>query len=202
MTEVLPNMELDIKSIFGIVAAVITLVAFFPYIRDLLQGRTQPHIYTWLIWAITQSTAVAGIWYGGGGWGAVNLTTSTVFVFVIFILSFKYGTRNITAFDTVTFIAALGAIFVWWGLKNPVLAVLLVTAIDIAGYLPTFRKSLEEPWSETVATWAAFVVGNILSIFALDAFNILTLTYIVTIIVANLIVVAICLTRRRSVPKP
>lgn len=195
-------MEFELKSIFAIVAAVITVTAFFPYIRDLLQGRTQPHIYTWLIWAITQSTAVAGIWYGGGGWGAVNLTAGTAFVFVIFFLSFKYGTRNITTFDTVMFIAALGAIFVWWGLDNPVLAVLLATAIDIVGYFMTFRKSFEEPWSETVGTWAAFVVGNVLSLFALNAFNILTLTYIVTIIVANLIVVAICLVRRRSIPRP
>jgi len=195
-------MEIDIKSVFAIVAAVITVTAFFPYIRDLLQGRTQPHIYTWLIWAITQSTAVAGIWYGGGGWGAVNLTVGTFFVFVIFLLSFKYGTRNITTFDTVTFIAALGAIFVWWGLKNPVLAVLLVTAIDVVGYIPTFRKSFEEPWSETVVTWMAFVVGNILSIFALNAFNLLTLTYILTIIVANTVVVCICLIRRRVIPKP
>ncbi|MDO8575867.1 MAG: hypothetical protein Q7R90_00965 [bacterium] len=195
-------MEIDIKGIFAIVAAVITVGAFFPYIRDLLQGRTQPHIYTWLIWAITQSTAVAGIWYGGGGWGAVNLTAGTSFVFVVFLLSFKYGTRNITTFDTVMFIAALGAIFVWWGLNNPVLAVLLATAIDIVGYSMTFRKSFEEPWSETVGTWAAFVVGNILSIFALNAFNILTLAYIVTIIVANAIVVGICLIRRRVIPKP
>ncbi len=195
-------MEFELKSIFAIVAAVITVTAFFPYIRDLLQGRTQPHIYTWLIWAITQSIAVAGIWYGGGSWGAVNLTIGTGFVFAIFLLSFKYGTRNITTFDTIALVAALGAILVWWGLDNPVLAVLLATAIDIAGYLPTFRKSFAEPWSETVGTWVAFVVGNILSVFALDAFNILTLTYIVTIIVANLVVVAICLIRRRSVPKP
>ena len=90
----------------------------------------------------------------------------------------------------------------WWGLDNPVLAVLMATAIDIVGYSMTFRKSFEEPWSETVGTWMAFVVSNILSIFALNAFNILTLAYIVTIIVANAIVVGICLIRRRSVPKP
>ena len=195
-------MDFDLKSVFAIVATIISLAAFFPYFRDLLRRQTKPHIYTWLIWAITQSTAVAGIWHGGGKWGAMNLTISTVFVFGIFLFSFKYGTRDITKFDTAMLIAALAGVFVWWTLNDPLLAILVATAVDMIGYLPTLRKSFKDPWSETVTTWILFVLANMLSLFALSEFNALTLTYIVAISIANLIVAVLCIVRRRSIPRP
>ncbi len=196
-------MPTELKIVFASIAGVLELVAFYPYFRDIFLKKTQPHIYTWLIWALTQGTATAALLYGGGGWkGATGLAAGTSLIVVIFFLSFRYGTKNITKSDTLTLVAALSALLIWWGLHSPLLAVLMVTAIDISGYIPTFRKSWEEPWSETVETWLIWCVGNVFCILALNEYNPLTLTYLVTITAANLILAGMCLMRRRLVPKP
>ncbi len=195
-------MEFDLKTVFGIVAVIINLFAFYPYLRDIFLKKTQPHIYTWLVWMITQGIAVAGLWYGGGSWGAVNLSIGLLLVLAVFILSFRYGTRNITKFDTATLLAALAAAAIWFLLNDPILAVLTATAIDLVGYIPTWRKSYQEPWSETINTWLLFVAANIASIFALSEYNLLTLSYITAIIFANLAVAAVCIVRRGTIPRP
>lgn len=74
----------------------------------------------------------------GGGLGAIALTVGTICVFMVMLLSLKYGTRNITRSDTIILILALAAVFVWVQLDNPLLAVIMVTLIDLAGYVPSW----------------------------------------------------------------
>ena len=193
---------MDIKIIFTIIATVIGTVAFLPYLRDIFLLKTKPHIYTWLIWLMTQGTAVFGIWYGGGSWGALNLTVGTLFLAIVLILSFKYGTKNITKGDTFILIMAFCAILVWWQLDKPLLAVVMVSIIDLIGYVPSFRKSYADPWSETIIAWIAFAASDIFALLALSEYNTLTVTYLATITLANIALSLFCLFRRSFVLKP
>lgn len=186
----------NIKFIFSILAAIIGVVAFVPYVRDIYSGKTTPHIYTWLVWLITQSIAVAGAFKGGGGL-VLNLFVGLFFVFLIFLLSLKKGTKNITRSDTVILVGALISVFVYLQLDQPLLAVLMVSLIDLLGYVPTFRKTYEEPWSETVGAWIAFAISNVFAIVALKEYNLLTFTYLATITLANVTVVLICVLRKK-----
>ena len=193
---------MDVKIILTVIATAIGVVAFFPYLRDTFSLKTKPHAYTWLIWAITQGTAVFGIWYGGGGWGALNLTIGTLFVIVVFLFSIKYGTKNITKSDTAILVAALSAIIIWWRLDQPLISVIMVSMIDVIGYIPSFRKSYQEPWSETLISWILFSASNIFAILALEEYNLLTVTYLATITSANIALFLLCFFRRKFVPKP
>lgn len=191
----------NLKTVFAIISALISIGVFINYVRSTLKKETRPHTYTWLIWALTQGTAVAGIWYGRGGLGAIALTLSTVFVFSVFLLSLKYGTRNITFSDTVILIFALVAIVVWWQLNSPVLAIIMVSVIDFIGYIPSWRKSTKDPWSETLLSWSISPIGHFFAILAFTEYNFFTLTYPLSLMTANFILVAICLIYRRKIPK-
>jgi len=194
-------MNIDIKLFFAVIAVIIGLIAFTPYVRDIFLKKTKPHVYTWLIWLITQGTATAGLWYGHGGWATWALLFGTVVCFIVFILSFKFGTKNITQYDTIILVAAILAIIVWWQLNNPLLAIFMVSFIDVLGYLPSFRKTFVESWTETLSSWQMAVVANIFSILALSQYNFLTLTYLIAIAIANLTMAIICIVRRRVIPK-
>ena len=153
-------------------------------------------MYTWIIWAITQGTATFGLWYGGAKWGAFALFVTEVLVILIILLSFKFGTKNIKKIDTFLLVMALLAVFVWWQFKNPLLSVLMVSAIDGLGYVPTLRKSFFDPWSETLSFWAMMAIGDILVILSNAQYNFLTTTYPATLAAANIILLAECLVRR------
>jgi hypothetical protein len=110
---------MGMKIFFTVIATVVGTAAFFPYLKDIFLRKTKPHTYTWLIWTMTQGTAVVGIWYGGGGWGGLNLTAGTFLVAGVFFFSLRYGTKNITRSDTIILIVALLAIVAWWQLHQP-----------------------------------------------------------------------------------
>ena len=192
----------DIRVVFTVIASLISLGVFINYARTVFKKETKPHLYTWLIWFVTQAVAVVGMWAGGGGLGAIALTVGTICVFMVMLLSLRYGTKNITKSDTIILVLALAAVFVWVQLDNPLLAVIMVTLIDLAGYVPSWRKSMREPWSENLYSWSISPLAYVFAIAALAEYNLLTLMYPISIVVANYILVAICLMYRPKVPKP
>lgn len=193
---------LELKLIAGLGAAIVGIFSYVPYVRDMLKGTTKPHPYTWIIWCITTGTAAFAVWLGGGRYGALPLFVWTVLTFLIFLLSFKHGTKNITKSDGVLLALAFLAIIVWWQLKNPLLAVLMVTGIDTLGYIPTMRKSFQEPWSESVLSWVLFTFTAVLSLLSLGHYSLLTVVYSAMSATLNSVVIALCLLRRRAIPKP
>jgi len=44
-------MTILVKEFFSAIAIVLTFVAFIPYIRSILQGKTSPHTFSWIICA-------------------------------------------------------------------------------------------------------------------------------------------------------
>ncbi len=137
------SIELNIKLIFAILAGIITIISYFPYIRDIILKKTRPHAYTWLIWGITQGMAAYAVIFGGGGFGSIAFILGTILVILIFILSFKYGYKDITKNDTLMLFSSLLAIMFWLLFKIPYISILLVTIIDVIGYIPTIRKTYD-----------------------------------------------------------
>lgn len=192
---------MNLKLILAIIASVLTIIGFVPYLKDIFARKTKPHLYTWLIWGITQTTATVALIYGGGKFGSVALIIGAILVLFTFLLSFKYGTKNITLSDKIILLLALIAILIWWQLKNPLLALFMVSAIDGIGYIPTIRKSFVDPWSETISFWAMMALSDLLVIASNDQYNFLTTTYIVTLFTANIIIISVCFFRRKFIQK-
>jgi len=180
---------INFKFIIAIVATSLTVIGYIPYFRNIFQKKTKPHLYTWLIWGITQGTATVALLHGGGKFGSFSLIIGTILVLFVFLLSFKYGTRDITTSDKLVLALALLAILIWWQLDSPLIAVLMVSAIDAIGYIPTIRKSLKDPWSETLFFWVIMAIVDLLTIIANAKYNLLTVAYLSTLFAANAIVI-------------
>jgi len=192
---------MNLKIIFLIFSITCGLSAFIPYLFDTFKLKTRPHIYTWIIWALTQGTATLAIFYGGGRLGGVELAIGVVLQIVVIIFSLKYGTKDITKSDKIILLIAFLAIIIWWQLKQPILSVIMVSTIDVFGYIPTFRKSYKDPWSETLVTWILFAMSDIFAMLALSKYNFLTVTYLASITVVNLSFFIFCLSRRYFIKK-
>ena len=93
------------------------------------------------------------------------------------------------------------AIIVWKKLNNPPLAVIAISIIDGLGYVPTFRKSFAEPWSETLKFWTLMAIANVLTIISSAHYNFLTVTYLATLTAADIIILIICFSRRKILQK-
>jgi len=187
---------MDIKILFSISASAIGILAFLPYIRDIFRRKTKPHIYTWFIVTLVQGMAAVAILQGGGKWGALWLCVNAIFNLFIFLLCFRYGTKDITLFDTLVSLGTLATILLWWQLHNPYLAIVIASAIDFFAQVPTMRKTYFDPWSETISLYICFIISNFLTIAAAKEYNFLTVYYLSVMTLANVIIIFICLTRR------
>jgi|CXWL01.1.fsa_nt_gi hypothetical protein len=193
---------MDTKLLFALVAFALMVAAIVPYVLDTFKGKTKPHVYTWLIWTVTGGIATAAYIHGDGGYPAITSAIGTLFCVFVFLISFKYGTKNITVSDTIALIIAGLAIFMWVGLNNPLASVILGVSIDLIGYWPTIRKTYGEPWSEPLISWLLWTLIPLFSVLALNSYNIFTLLNPLPIAAINMAFILFFLIRRKSIPKP
>ena len=191
-------MFVNISIFLGLLGGLLIAGSFVPYIRDILKANTEPHVYTWFIWSITHSIAAVAVFEGNGGFfAALSVASGGLLSFIIFLLSLKHGARNITFFDTITMITAMLAVFMWWRLDHPEWAIITIAAIDLLGFLPTYRKTWHKPQSESVTAWTLYALGNVAALLALATYSIMTSFYIIVMIVASTALVAVIMFRKR-----
>lgn len=182
--------------------AVFAVAAFTPYIADIFRRRTEPHMYSWLVWSIIQITAVTLMVLNGSGIGALGLGIGAVLCVFVFILSFWYGTKNITRFDEVSLAGALSAIIVWWATSSAFFAAIIVIIIDLVGFLPTMRKAYGEPFSETLSMWVLSGLSNLFVLFAINQYTFVTMGYVVSLVLTNFACVTVILLGRKKLALP
>lgn len=189
---------MDPKLLLGLAASVLSIICFLPYLVDIFRKRTQPHAYSWLIWTILQGIGVATGLQDGAGYGILGIAIGAFFCFTIFLLSLFYGTKNITRFDTLCLIAAICALLFYILQRDPLLSVIIITLIDFLSFLPTMRKTWEEPTTETPSTYALSALAVFLGILALQNYTVTTVLYLASLVVTNSALVLIVLLRKKT----
>ena len=177
---------MDYHVILGILALIIGLVSYIPYLYHVLKNKTKPHIFSWFIWGllmgiafIVQLTEEAG----PGSW-IIGLGSASC-LFIATISYIKWKKDYITKSDWICFIAAILGIIFWVITKNPLIAVIIITGVDAIAFIPTFRKAYHSPHEETVVTYAISGFDMFLSILALENLNLTTALYPASLVVTN-----------------
>ena len=190
---------MDTKFIIGIATVLMGIYAYVAYIRGILRGETKPHIFSWLIWtsityAIFFIQSAAGA--GPGAW--VTLTVALI-TSIICVLSLRYGEKDIRKVDYLFFAAAMLAYGLWLGIDEPTLSMILLVSTGILGFVPTIRKSWQQPHTETLATYLVNTLRHGLSAAALTQYTLLTALFPVAWTFANGLFVLMLLLRRRQI---
>ena len=144
--------SIDRPELFAALGVLVALLRYGTYIHSIFRGRTRPHIFSWLNWSLMVGIGAAAQYRLGAGPSVIVLACVSVFCFLIAIIAFFRGEKNITRSDWVAFIGALLAIPVWEAARNPLGELVLLMAIDVFCYYPTLRKSRLDPWSEGVGS--------------------------------------------------
>lgn len=193
---------MGMKEIVGVVAVVLTFIGYVPYIRDTVRGKTKPHIYTWFIWGLVTAIAFGLQISDNAGPGAFTTLAAAIVCFIIFGFGIRQGDHDITTSDTVFFLSSLVALALWLFAKQPVLSVILVSVIDMLGFIPTIRKSWKKPHEETLISYATNTFRFGLAILALQNYTLITMLYPITWIIANGLFTIFLITRRKQVSAP
>jgi len=188
---------MDLKLVLGTISFILAIVGIIPYIIDILKKKTKPHIYSWLIWGISQTIVVIAQIKNGAGYGTLYGIAGGLVCYSVAFLSLKNGFKHIKKFDTFCLILALISMIIYVGLKNPLLAVVVATATNFIGFLPTLRKTLIDPSSETLATFLCGSTGAFLSILALQNYSLITSLYLINNTMTNSLLAAIIFFKKK-----
>lgn len=186
------------KEFIGLITVVLAFIGLVPYIIDIFRNKTKPHIFTWVVWAMVTFLAFLGQWQKGAGAGSWTTGVTGILTIFIAIISFKKGSRDITKSDVVVFIMALIAIIPWLLTKDPTLSVIILTIVNTLAFIPTIRKTIKDPKSETFSSYVIHTFRHSLSILALSNYNLATFLYPAVVALSNLTVVIIILKSRYS----
>ena len=189
----------DIKDIIGVVAVGLTFLAYIPYYRDILRGKTHPHIYSWTLWCILTVLITALQVKGGAGISALVTASAGLLCVGVIVLGLKGGKRDITTSDTVTAILSLTAMGFWLVVDQPLTAMVLAVLADLLAFYPTVRKSWHRPHSETLSLYATNTLRFSLALIAVENYTLLAMLWPAAWVVANGLFSLMLVWRRKAI---
>jgi hypothetical protein len=189
----------DIKPLLGLFSVLLYAACIVLYIRSALKKGTRPHAFTWGIWGLTGAIlflaqhaegAKAGAWLQGG---------VVLCCFCVMGLGLtKYGDRRYARADWIALGLVLASVPLWLALGTPLWSVLLLCAMDVAGIVPTVRKSWSKPWEEPALPYALWMFCGILSLGATTEYSVSTVAPSVLIAVLNVSMSSLLMLRRAA----
>jgi len=192
------------QTIFGLLAGIIALLAFIPYIFTTLKGKTRPNKATWIIWAVL-GIIIAASYYSAGAretvWVPIVYSVGMV---ITALVSLKYGQDGWTALDKGCLAGAGIGIIFWAMTSDPATAYYITTTVDAIGAIPTISKAWKNPGSEDKATWLMFLAANSLNLLAIGQWTPMVAFYPIYVFVLCIVMCTLILrpgtsgTKRRS----
>lgn len=166
------------KELFSGIAITLTFLAFFPYIRSILQGKTKPHVFSWAIWGSTTFVVFLAQLADKGGVGAWPIGVSGIITIAIAFLAYiKKSDSTITKTDWGFLTLAMTSLPLWYVTSDPLWAVIILTTVDVIGFGPTFRKAYWRPFEEQLMFFAIMTARNLISIMALEHYSLTTVLF-------------------------
>lgn len=167
-----------IKIIASVAATIIALVAYVPYLIDMFKGKNKPHLYTWIsIFLVTAVVAYIQL-NGGAGAGAIPTILGVGVDAIILFYCFRFGTKDVVFIDKVCLAFSIVGVIAYAILNSrPIVSLVIVTVAEIVSFIPTFRKTRNNPYSESLPSYYLLMLKLGLILVALEKYNFLTASY-------------------------
>lgn len=164
--------------LFGILAGVLSVFAYIPYIKDTLAGRTQPQRASWLIWSVLSTIALVSQIHEGAGPSLLFAGVQVSCTVLIFALSSWVGTNNkLRHTDHLIFMAAGLGLVLWYFTNSAAYALAVTISISLLGGAATVLKTYRDPGSETCVTWLISFVASGFALLAVGQLDPMLLAY-------------------------
>lgn len=192
-------MHSGLASFFGVSAAILFFISLGPYLIEIFQHKTKPQRATWWIWFVLNIVALLAQWAAGATWSLLFSGAQTILTATIAILSINYGYGKFTRKDGLALVVAAIGVVLWQLTSQPLVALLIVVAVDLLGFYLLLLKTWESPQTEAFSTWVIASFASICGMLAVNTLNFTRLLYPSYIFLGNLFMVFVILYRRPKI---
>lgn len=160
----------------GIVAGVLGVSGYVPYIRDIVKMTTKPDRIAWLIWTFEYTVLFFAQLSAGAHHSLWIVGLQLAGVIVTFCLSLRFGLGTFTKQTLIFMAGVFAALLIWYSSQSAALAILILIAVEAAGVVLTMIKVYKYPGSETLSFWVLLGLAGMLGIPAVG-FHAATILY-------------------------
>ena len=181
----------------GVFSAVLSILAYLPYMRDIVRGNSHPQRASWLIWSLLSTLAFAAQYAEGATtslWFAGAQVVGTV---TIFLMSISHGKGPMLSRpdERVLWLAIIGLV-IWYFTETAAYTLALTITISLLGGALTLVKAFCRPASETLMKWGTSGLAACCAIMAVGSADWMLLAYPLYIFTLNGMVVCAILCGR------
>lgn len=169
---------MSLKDALGTFATALVVLAYLPYLRAIVRGRTRPHVFSWVIWSVTTLTVFVAQLHSGAGAGAWPTGVSGVLTLTVAGLAFlRRADNTITRADWAFLGGAAASLPAWHLTADPLWAVVILTTVDLLGFGPTLRKGYRLPHEEHLGFFGLVAASNVMVLAALERYTLATVLF-------------------------
>jgi|SRR3989344_1776081 len=190
---------MDYKIILGIVATVIGFISYIPYFVDILKNKTKPHIFSWLSWGLLTGIAFFAQVVKGGGPSAWVIGSGAILCFLVIVISFFKGEKNITKIDWFCLGCFILGVLLWKLTNDPLFALVLSVITNLLAFVPTFIKSYRKPWEETMSLYFLSALKWAITLAVITSYSFATIIFPLSLFLTNGLFVVMVLYRKNKI---
>lgn len=153
------------KETLSVLAGVLFIAAFVPYIRAILRKETKPAKASWIIWATLDAITLLGMFFKDTVNG--QILGAVLGAGVVAALALKYGTPGWTKLDKFCLAGAVLGIVLWQVFNDPVFGIVTSLSVVFLGSMPTFTAAWKDPSRENKLAWTLFWVSCVCAVIAI-----------------------------------
>lgn len=159
-------------------SAMLSCMAYFPYIKDTLAGVTRPQRASWLIWAVLSSIAFASQVAEGAAQSLFFAGIQCSASILIFLLSIRKGAGHLlSGRDGCVLLAAAVGLGLWYATDSATYALATTISISLLGGAVTVAKAYRDPDSETLSCWVLGLAASVLAAVSVGGLDWVLLAY-------------------------
>ena len=184
------------KEALSVIAGLLQVAGFFPYIRAILRKETEPAKATWIIWASLDTIILSGMFFKD----AVNgqILGAVLGGWVVAALALKYGTPDWTKLDKSCLGGAVIGIVLWQVFSDLVFRIVTSLGMVLLGSIPIFTSAWKDPSRENKLAWMIFWVSCVCAMIAIPHWTLADAAQPITFFVVTTIMMSILPARSSS----
>ena len=176
--------------LFSILACILSLCGYIPYIQNILKRKTKPSRTSWLIWTLLGAVLTYNAYLAGVGNAIFLMILGFLGTFFITILSFIYSNERSFVFSNYVYLAfvaaaALSLLYI----DSRFVSICVCISINFIGMIPTLRNAYFNPLVEHKQSWLLFFLANVLNTIEIQNWPLEIFIYQSYILVSGFLVV-------------
>lgn len=171
----------------AVISLIISILGGVPYAIQAMRGKIKPERATWGIWTLILVLSLTGYRAEGGQESSLFILGDLIITASIFLIAIFKGSGGTSRLDKICILLSLIGLLIWQISSDRLYQILDTVTADALALVPTIKKVLDDPESESSIAFFSAAVASLLGAISVGHWNLVLIMYPIYLYTVNLI---------------